>query len=208
MMSKHQQYQRQDCGLFIDHTEPYLGASPDALSSCDCCGKGVVEVKCPVCQDLTQIPPCLDSNLMLKKNHAYFYQVQFQMGITKHTYCDFVVWKTEQVIINRIAFEEAFFIEMVSKCREFFKKCILPELLAHYFTNHPVPGDKVAVLDTSDAVCYCRRTSQENLVLCSTATCKIKIFHLGCLRLKNMPKKSWTCPDCKVLAKLASTSAK
>lgn len=34
-------------GLFVDQTAPYLGASPDALVHCTCCGNGVVEVKCP-----------------------------------------------------------------------------------------------------------------------------------------------------------------
>lgn len=35
------------CGLFVDQTAPFLGASPDALVHCICCGNGIVEVKCP-----------------------------------------------------------------------------------------------------------------------------------------------------------------
>ena len=35
------------CGLFVDRKAPYLGASPDALVHCTCCGLGIVEVKCP-----------------------------------------------------------------------------------------------------------------------------------------------------------------
>ena len=35
-----------DNGLFIDLCHPYMGASPDGIVSCSCCGKGVLEVKC------------------------------------------------------------------------------------------------------------------------------------------------------------------
>ena len=34
-------------GQFINPSHPYLGASPDGIISCDCCGKGVIEIKCP-----------------------------------------------------------------------------------------------------------------------------------------------------------------
>ena len=36
-----------ECGLFIDETKQYLGASPDLIVECSCCGKGVVEIKRP-----------------------------------------------------------------------------------------------------------------------------------------------------------------
>ena len=35
--------------FFIDPSKPYLGASPDSIVNCKCCGKGVLEVKCPYC---------------------------------------------------------------------------------------------------------------------------------------------------------------
>lgn len=38
---------RSGCGLVIDPAFPQLAASPDALQRCDCCGTGLVEVKCP-----------------------------------------------------------------------------------------------------------------------------------------------------------------
>lgn len=36
-------------GLFIDVVRSYIGASPDGIVNCNCCGQGVVEVKCPFC---------------------------------------------------------------------------------------------------------------------------------------------------------------
>ena len=36
-----------ECGLYVDPEQPYLGASPDGIVTCTCCGKGLVERKCP-----------------------------------------------------------------------------------------------------------------------------------------------------------------
>ena len=36
------------CGLFINKEFPFLHATPDFLTSCDCCGLGCGEVKCPI----------------------------------------------------------------------------------------------------------------------------------------------------------------
>ena len=41
----HKNVSYRDCGIFIDKTKQYLGASPDLLSSC--CWKAVVEIKNP-----------------------------------------------------------------------------------------------------------------------------------------------------------------
>nr|CAH7742877.1 unnamed protein product [Callosobruchus chinensis] len=64
---------------------PQLGASPDALVSCSCCGNGCVEIKCPyllktlslqeyaarktTCLQLINNEVCLD------KTHSYYFQV-------------------------------------------------------------------------------------------------------------------------------------
>ena len=46
---KHKNLVVSDAGLLISLDRPYIGASPDGIVSCDCCGKGVVDVKCPLC---------------------------------------------------------------------------------------------------------------------------------------------------------------
>uniref|UniRef100_T1IP68 YqaJ viral recombinase domain-containing protein n=1 Tax=Strigamia maritima TaxID=126957 RepID=T1IP68_STRMM len=43
----HNNFQTSESGLFLSSEFPYLGASPDSLVSCDCCGKGICEIKCP-----------------------------------------------------------------------------------------------------------------------------------------------------------------
>ena len=38
----------QDQALFISKTKLYIGASPDGLVTCKCCGSGILEIKCPI----------------------------------------------------------------------------------------------------------------------------------------------------------------
>ena len=83
-----------------------MGASPDGLvvdpGEADD-PYGLLEIKCPARAEKTSLldlatkkEVCssffLDKNLLLKRNHTYYYQVQGQLHITCHSYCDFVVW--------------------------------------------------------------------------------------------------------------------
>ena len=99
-----------DQGYTISHTPPvsHLGASPDGLVQCRCCGHGVLEVKRPFsCRDCTFLQAtedntfCLettgDGHLTLKRKHAYFYQVQLQMKVCDVSYCDLVLWRTSEL---------------------------------------------------------------------------------------------------------------
>ena len=46
---QHQNFTVIDNGLFIDPKWPYIGAFPDGIICCPCCGKGALEIKCPCC---------------------------------------------------------------------------------------------------------------------------------------------------------------
>ena len=41
----HQNFAVSECGFFINCDHPFMGASPDALVSCLCCGEGICEIK-------------------------------------------------------------------------------------------------------------------------------------------------------------------
>ena len=43
----HKDVKVEPCGLFVMQNKSFLGASPDAVVSCSCCGKGVLKIKCP-----------------------------------------------------------------------------------------------------------------------------------------------------------------
>lgn len=47
MKNHHHSLIVEECGLRISNKYPHLGASPDGIISCDCCGVGVIEIKCP-----------------------------------------------------------------------------------------------------------------------------------------------------------------
>ena len=45
--SQHKNTSSRECGLFIYEDLQFIGASPDLLLNCECCGDGVLEIKCP-----------------------------------------------------------------------------------------------------------------------------------------------------------------
>lgn len=49
-------------GLFINPKWPHIGASPDGIVKCDCCGKRVLEVKCPYSHREDSIEQAVDSD--------------------------------------------------------------------------------------------------------------------------------------------------
>ena len=56
----------------------------------------------------------------LKQNHAYYAQVQGQMGCTGVQWCDFVVYTKKGMSIKRI-FDRAYLVELQEKlCQYYF----------------------------------------------------------------------------------------
>ena len=47
--------------------------------------------------------------------------------------------------------------------------------------------------------CYCRKSTDENCVVCCNPDCSIVSFHLSCLKIENIPK-TWYCPHCRTLS--------
>ena len=90
------------CGLFINQEHPWIHATPDFLCSCDCCGDGCGEIKCPYCIEncdfdsyFSKPSSCLAKNIAgqftLLHTHKYYYQVQQQLFTTKLNYNYFIV---------------------------------------------------------------------------------------------------------------------
>lgn len=69
---------------------PYLQATSDGLIECDCCGEGILEIKCPFKhQDKHPHEAVVDSVLPWDDNgtvivcyeHHYYYEIQGQLAI-------------------------------------------------------------------------------------------------------------------------------
>ncbi len=70
MIVKHEGFEVNDGGLFINPEWGHIGASPDGLVKCNCCMKGVVEIKCPHCHRSNTIRDSAeqDKRFCFKKN--------------------------------------------------------------------------------------------------------------------------------------------
>ena len=47
MSASHKGLRISSCGFFVSVEQPFLGASPDALINCTCCGQGTIDIKRP-----------------------------------------------------------------------------------------------------------------------------------------------------------------
>ena len=103
MQEKHQSFEFQMAGLYINPLSPHLGASPDGLVSCSCCsGSGVLEIKCPFSVKDSAPTSALYVELkegatLLSRKHKYYYQIQGQLAVLERDYCDFVCWTPQAI---------------------------------------------------------------------------------------------------------------
>ena len=220
-----------DSGLLINPNWPFIGASPDGIVSCACCGKGTLEIKCPYCHRGDSIESaasedskfCLqaasDGTLHLIHSHAYYYQVQTQLFVSNLDYCDFCVCTfadgEADLHIERIHKDQPFWDICVTKVNVFTRTCTLPELLGKWYTNssrnkqgNTMPsntGTSKPSTATSDCeqqkFCYCGGPEEGTMIACDNEDCSIEWFHTGCLRITTVPKGKWYCPDCRKLPK-------
>ena len=229
MSSRHENFQVRDSGLIISTQHPYLGASPDGIISCDCCGIGVNEIKCPYCKKDKSIDEAVedkrfcvqsvDGNLKLDRNHTYYYQMQQQLQICREEmecqYGDFVVWTQKEIFIERILPDNKFWESNLPKLDNFFEVCILPEIVGKYYTNLSLASEQTVPQDShsnqsnnqntnlpnsKELWCTCRGDETKDMVGCDNENCKWKWLHFDCVGLKRAPKSEvWYCPDCRNL---------
>lgn len=149
----------EQCGFCINPGFPEVGASPDGLLHCICCGKGCLEIKCPSKHKNTTVQEacdgdsdfCLqlvDNTFQLKQGHRYYTQVQTQIFVTESKYCAFVVWTQKDLVVVRVMPDVKFWESCLQKAQEFFLKVSLPELICHHYTQDastPEPSRVMAV---------------------------------------------------------------
>lgn len=103
---KHTNQKLLTCGLYLFKPHPYIGATPDNISKCDCCPKSCIEYKSPYTirnEKLTEswqkcdIPEQVNGKIQLKRNHRYCPQIIGQMAITGHHNTYFVVYTSKDI---------------------------------------------------------------------------------------------------------------
>ena len=155
--SKHERLRVDPSGFVICTEYSFLGATPDSMINCECCGKGTLEVKCPYCVRDAHIADALgkdssleqrDGTICLKRSHAHYYQCQAQMFVCDADYTDYVVWTNKDIHIERILPDFEFLKVIVKKSEDFFLNAILPELLGAYFSRpkpHGVHNEPITI---------------------------------------------------------------
>lgn len=75
----HKKVNSSHSGTIIDENIPYISASPDLMVECTCCGKGLVEIKCPYvirdCKPTLENLPQLEKindKVQLKRTNAHY----------------------------------------------------------------------------------------------------------------------------------------
>ncbi|XP_055523069.1 uncharacterized protein LOC129717238 [Wyeomyia smithii] len=119
----HQNLRKSKSGLIIYDKYPLMGASPDAIFSCDCHGSITVEVKCPFtarfCSDMTttllQLKDSFVSRndsgeIVLNTKHKYFFQAMMQLYVCKANFGYFYVWSPNQVLLFEIKKRDEFWL--------------------------------------------------------------------------------------------------
>ena len=144
-----------ESGVIINPSYCFLGATPDGVVYDPIQTDkpyGFIEVKCPYSsRNLSPIEACENSDffciydqtsnqLKLKKSHKYFAQIQGQMALGQHSRCDFVVFTFKGISIERINFDNEFWmLKLLPKLRSFYDNCVLPEIVSPvHFLGLPI----------------------------------------------------------------------
>ncbi|KAM7306868.1 uncharacterized protein ISCGN_010524 [Ixodes scapularis] len=124
----------------------FIGASPNRIVTV-AVDEGLLEVKCPLSQKgKTDLEAAKQKNfccevvgleMRLKRKHPYFFQVQGQMAVTGHKWCDFVIWTED--LEDTESKGMTHHIETIDFDKRFFDEEILLGLL--HFSKHALfPG--------------------------------------------------------------------
>ena len=226
MAEHHQNFCFKTPGLILSTNHPHLGASPDGVSSCDCCGESIVEIKCPfnmkdkyivdICNNKSFL--CFENNkITLKHNHEYYYQVQTQLMVSGKQFCDFVVWTQTDFHKERISKNEDFCRYILNASQKFFVTAVLPELVGKFYSrpescqssvdktkgercDQQTINESLKPIDKDRVICICKTPyapSGDNVIQCSNPQCPYSWFHFKCIKMKKVPKRKWFCPACK-----------
>jgi len=102
---------------------------------------GFLEIKCPYSvRNKTPLEAAAnssfystiesDGDLVLKKSHSYYSQIQGQMAIGECTWCDFVVYTSKGLSVQQILYDHQYWTDNSPKLLSFYDNCIAPECVS------------------------------------------------------------------------------
>lgn len=187
-------------GLCVNPKYPHLGATPDGIVKCECCGKGLIEIKCPYKYNKTHPHGVKDSKfclqhdngkVQLKMSHEYYYQIQGQLAVCELEYCDFICWTPLGIHIECILADRELFNGTIKPALDaFFTNVLLPLLLTG--RTHQEQSGSSQLLE-QDSYCWCNGGEEGTMVACDNKNCPRQWFHFECVGLTSKPRGKWYC---------------
>ena len=185
-----------------------MGACPDGIIVCDCCGKGLLEIKCPHkyrngledWQDDKNFP--FDESGQIKKDHMYYAQVQGQLLAQHMNFCDFFICapllniNVANTLLVRVQRDADFISEMIKELKECFFTILLPEIVTRRNYNKQKNYG------------ICNRPCFKPMIACDRPNCKVDWYHYAYVKAARAPEGSWICRPCLVEVSTHSCSEK
>ena len=175
---------------------PHLGATPDGIISCDCCGKGLIEIKCPF-KHRDKHPheiPDWDFYLQqdegrefhLRDDHEYYYLIQGQLAVYNMEYCDFICWTPYGMHCERILQDPEHFYDIMKPALDkFFMAVLLSRLLTG---SNLAVAKPVTANHATNTYCWCGGRDEGKMVACDNASCQREWFHFQCVTITRNPR--------------------
>ena len=114
-------------------SSPVIGATPDARVVDFGCTYHfeIAEAKCPYTKHhVTPLDACSDAKFVMEKtsdtecklklDHPYYAQVQGQMAVTGARWCDFIVYTSRGLYVQRITFDPIVWAELNQKLVSYY----------------------------------------------------------------------------------------
>ena len=141
----HTNFSVSEMGLVLSVDWPYVGASPDAVVHCSCCGPGAAEFKVTWTHREKTIKEfalvqgtCLhitNGYVVLKSTHKYFYQVQTVMAVLNVPYLDFFMLTSVDEHLELIDFDRELWQQALPQLFSFFSKLYCPRNIYKTFVE-------------------------------------------------------------------------
>ena len=157
LRKSHRKLTVQETGTWVSLTHPIIAASPDGLVNCECCGRGVLEIKCPYRDTLMTVAEYAQSGtsryknaqhktvvivengeVVINKKHQYYTQLQTQLFCCNLDYGYLVIFTTascDNVRYFRVEKDLSFFSSMVTKTKRFYKDVIFDKLKSEFVVH-------------------------------------------------------------------------
>ena len=99
-----------------------------------------MEIKCPeqfkdidpknICHISKNPSVVLDGGkLRINRDHSYYKQIQMQLALTTQTWCDFILYTSKGLIIDRVPFDKQYWSRLHAHVMGFYFDYMLDEII-------------------------------------------------------------------------------